>query len=86
MIAKFANFLDDITPYKCLPDVILILEKLEKSIRSMFVWFSETFSKAYADKCHLIASSKVPVDIHISDIGVTSETRVNLLGIYIDNR
>ena len=52
----------------------------------MFVWFSETFSKAYADKCHLIASSKVPVDIHISDIGVTSETRGNLLGIYIDNR
>ena len=52
----------------------------------MFVWFSETFSKAYADKCHLIDSSKVPVGIHISDIGVTSETRINFLGIYIDNK
>ena len=34
---------------------------------------------------HLIASSKVSVDIQISDIKVTSESRVKLLGIYIDN-
>ena len=38
------------------------------------------------DKCHLIANSKVPVDIQISDIGVTSESRVTLLGIHIDSR
>ena len=35
---------------------------------------------------HLIASSKVSVDIQTSDIKVTSESRVKLLGIYIDNR
>ena len=52
----------------------------------MFDWFSENFLKANADKCHLIASSKVPVDIQISDIKVTSESRVKLLGIHIDNR
>ena len=39
--------------------------------------FSENFLKASADKCHLIASSKVPVDIQISDIKVISESRVN---------
>ena len=39
-----------------------------------------------ADKCHLIAISKVPVDIQISDIKVTSKFRVKLLGIHIDNR
>ena len=37
--------------------------KLEKRIQSMFDWFSENFLKANADKCHLIASSKVPVHI-----------------------
>ena len=37
-------------------------------------------------KCHLIASSKVPVDIQISDIKVTSEFRVKLLSIHIDSR
>ena len=62
------------------------LEKLEKGVESMFDWFSENFLKANADKCHLIASSKVPVNIQISDIKVTSESKVKLLGIYIDNR
>ena len=52
----------------------------------MFDWFSENFLKANADKCHLIASSKVPVDIQISDIKVTSESKVKLLSIQIDNR
>ena len=66
--------------------MIPILEKLEKGIQSIFDWFSENILKANADKCHLIASSKVPVDIQISDIKVTSESRVKLLGIHIDNR
>ena len=66
--------------------MIHILEKLEKGIQSMFDWFSENFLKANAGKCHLIASSKVPVHIQISDIKVTSESRVKLLGIHIDNR
>ena len=34
----------------------------------------------------MIASSKVPVDIQISNIKVTSKSRVKLLGIHIDNR
>ena len=38
------------------------------------------------DKCHLIANSKVAVDIQISDIRATSESRVTLLGIHIDSR
>ena len=33
-----------------------------------------------------IASCMVPVDIQISDIEVTSESRVKLLGIHMDNR
>ena len=52
----------------------------------MFDWFSENFLKANADKCHLIPSSKVPVDTQISDIKVASESKVKLLGIHIDNR
>ena len=83
---EYASFADDTTPYSCLPEMIHILEKLEKGIQSMFDWFSENFLKANADKCHLIASSKVPVHIQISDIKVTSESRVKLLSIHIDNR
>ena len=44
----------------------------------MFDWFSENFLKVNTDKRHLIASSKVPIDIQIFDIKVTSEARVEL--------
>ena len=48
--------------------------------------FSENFLKVNADQCHLIVSSKVPVAVHIFDIKVTSESKVKLLDIYVDNR
>ena len=83
---EYACFADYTTQNSCLREMIPILEKLEKDIQSMFDWFSEHFLKANADNCHLIASSKVPVDIQISDIKGTSESRVKLLGIHIDSR
>ena len=83
---EYTDFTNDTTPYSCLPEMILILEKLENGIQSLFDWFSENVLKANADKCHLIASSKIPVDIQISDVKVTSESRVKFLGILIDHR
>ena len=70
----YASFADDTTPYSCLPKMTHILEKLEKGIQNMFHWFSENFLKVNAYKCHLNASSKVPIDIQISDIKVTTES------------
>ena len=52
----------------------------------MFDWFSENFLKANAGKCHLIAGSKLLVDIQITNIKVTNESRVKLLGIHVDCR
>ena len=42
-VLEYASFADDTTPYSCLPEMIPILEKLEKGIQSMFDWFSENF-------------------------------------------
>ena len=47
--------------------MIRILEKFEKAIQNMLDWFSDNILKSNVDKCHLIASSKVQVDIQISD-------------------
>ena len=47
----------------------------------MFDWSSENFLKANPD-----VSTKAPVDTQIFNIKVTSESRVRLLGIHIDNR
>ena len=84
--SEYASFADDTNPYTFLSDMIPILEKFEKGIQGMSDWFSENFVKANVDKCHPIASSKVPVDIPISDSKGTSESRVKRLGIHIDNR
>ena len=78
---EYASFADDTAPYTCLPEKIPILEKLKKGIQSMFDWFSENFLKVNTDKRHLIASSKVPIDIQIFDNKVTSEARVNRLNL-----
>ena len=40
---EHASFPDDITPYTCLPEMISILEKLEKGIQSILAWFLELF-------------------------------------------
>ena len=56
------------------------------SIHSMFDWSSENFLKDDSRKCHLIAGSRVLVNVQISDVKVTSESRIKLLGIYIDIR
>ena len=42
--------------------------------------------KGNADKYHLIASSKTPVGIEVSNITIMSEEKVKLLGIHRDNR
>ena len=83
---EYASFADDTIPYSCLPEMIHILEKLGKGIQSMFDWFLENFLKANAEKCHLIASSRIPVNIQTSNITVTYESKVKRLGIHIDNR
>ena len=73
---EYASFADDNTPYTFLPEIILILEKREKGIQNMFDWFSEKILKVNTDKYHLIASCKVSVSIKISDVKVTSSSRV----------
>ena len=73
---EYASFADDNTPYTFLPEIILILEKHEKGIQNMFDWFSEKNLKVNTDKYHLIASCKVSVSIKISDVKVTSSSRV----------
>ena len=79
-------FADDTISYSYLPEMIPNLENLEKSIQIMSDCFSENILKTNADKCHLIASSKVPVNFQISNIKGTSESWVKLLDIHIENR
>ena len=66
--------------------MISVLGQLKGGIDKIFDWFKKTFLKGNADKCHLITSSKTPVGIEVSSITITSEEKVKLLGIHVDNR
>ena len=52
-----ANYADDTTPYFCLEDVDLTIEKLEVKANDIFQWFNENEMKATADKCHLLVTT-----------------------------
>ena len=66
--------------------MISVLGQLKGGTDKIFNWFKKNFVKGNADKFNLIASSKAPVEIKVSNITIMSKEKVKLLGIYIDNR
>ena len=82
----FASFADDNTPYSGLSYKISVFGQLKGGIDKISDWFKNNFLKGNADKCHLITSSKTPVEIDVSNITIMSEEKVKLVGIYIDNK
>ena len=56
------------------------------ALEKMFHWFSANNLVANAGKCHLLTSSKIPVDTHISNTGILNEERVKLLGVNLEGR
>ena len=57
-----------------------------RSIKKMFHWFSTNHLTANAGKCHLLTSSKTPVDMHISNTEILNEERIKLFGVNLDGR
>ena len=52
----------------------------------MLHWFLINQLVANARKCHLLTSSKTPVDIHISNTEILNEEKVNLLEVNLESR
>ena len=63
-----------------------VLGQFKGGIDKIFDWFKKAFLKGNADKCHLITSSKTPVEIEASNITIMGEEKAKLLRIYIDNK
>ena len=81
----FAGYTDDNTPYTYSSNIKNVIQST-KSIRKMFHWFSTNNLVASAGKCHLLTSSKTPVDIHISNTEILYKERVKLLGVNLEGR
>ena len=54
---NIASYADDTTPYVCLGDIDLIIEKLEDNVNEIFQWFNENSMKGNADKPHLLITT-----------------------------
>ena len=52
----------------------------------MFHWLSTNHFVANRGKCHVLATSKKPVDIHISNTEILNEEKVKLLGVNLEGR
>ena len=57
------------------------METVLKNLKELFHWSSANHFVVNANKCHLLTSSKIATDIHISDATVSNVIRVKLLGL-----
>ena len=82
---EFAGYTDDNTPYKYSSNIEIVLDNLQQALEKTFHWFPTNHLVANARKCHLLTSSKAPVDIHISIIllKVDLMLKVDLILIFI---
>ena len=84
--SKITNYADDNTPYATEDSIEKLLETLEKEMNILLEWFNFNEMKSNTDKCHLIIVNNQDKSIKIGKDVITSETRVKLLGVTIDNK
>ena len=83
---NIASYVDDTTPYVCLDDIDLIMEKLEVRANDIFQWFNENVMKANADKCNLLITTNEEKNISIGGEKIQNSKSDILLGVTIDNK
>ena len=75
------SYVDDATPYVCLDDIDLIIEKLEIKANYIFQWFNENVMKTNADKCHLLITTNEETNISVRGEKIQNSKSEKLLGV-----
>ena len=83
---QILTLLDDNTPYTYSSIIENVLDNLQGALEKCFIGFQQNYLVANAGKFHLLTSSKMPVDTHISNIEILNEEKVKLLGVKLDGR
>ena len=68
----FAGYVDDNTSYTYSSKIEHVLTNLQGASEKLFYWFSANHLVANAEKCHLLSSSNLPVDIRIINTKIKS--------------
>ena len=77
---------NDNTPYTYSSKIEHVLTNLQSASQKLFYWFSANHVVANAEKCHLLTSSNLPVDIRITNTKISSLARLKLLGVNFEGR
>ena len=64
----------------------MLLTNLQGASEKLFRWFSANHLLANAEKCHLLTSSNLLLDIRIRNTKISNKKRVTLLGVNFDGR
>ena len=75
-----ASYADDTTPYVCLEDMDLIIEKLKVKANDIFQWFNENTMKANTGKCHLLITTNEERHISIGGQKIQNAKSEKFLG------
>ena len=82
----FAGYADDNTPYTYSSKTEHELTQLHGASEKLFCWFSANHLVANAEKCHLLTSSNLPVDIRITNTKLSNVKKVKLHGVNFGGR
>ena len=81
-----ASSADDTTPYVCLEDMDLIIEKLVVKANDIFQWFNENVIKVNPDKYHLLITTNEERNISIGEEKIQNRKSEKLLRVTLDNK
>ena len=82
----FVGYADDNTPYTYSSKIEQVLTNLQGASEKLFYWFFENHLVANAEKCHLLTSSTLPIDILVTNAKISNVERVKLLGVNFEGR
>ena len=63
--SEIASYAHDTTPYSCTDDIPSVITQLQSTASKLFSWFTNNNMKVNPGKCHILLSTKIPIDMHV---------------------
>ena len=83
------NYADDSTIYACHKNIDNVIWSLEYDSTVIIQWFTDSFMKLNADRCHFMVlrkSSNQDVDVNLGSSVIKNTEKEKLLGVMIDKK
>ena len=72
--SEVGGYADDASPYSCTDDIPTLITQLKSTASKLFSWFTNNHIKVNAGKCHILLSTRNPIDMHLEGACITSSS------------